>query len=95
MYARITTADGSFNEVCDVRAAGPLVALGMITYDGEAERGEYCYTVEPSRTGEVLRMLAARLESEASEHEGRSPGYPGPCPEGMDWSAWLAFNNVD
>jgi hypothetical protein len=23
------------------------------------------------------------------------PGYPGPCPESMDWSAWLAFNNVD
>lgn len=25
----------------------------------------------------------------------RSPGYPGPCPEGMSQSAWLAFNNVD
>jgi hypothetical protein len=23
------------------------------------------------------------------------PGYPGPCPEGMDWSEWLARNNVD
>jgi hypothetical protein len=23
------------------------------------------------------------------------PGYPGPCPDGMDWGAWLAFNNVD
>ena len=23
------------------------------------------------------------------------PGYPGPCPEGMDWSRWLAMNNVD
>ena len=23
------------------------------------------------------------------------PGYPGPCPEGMDWSRWLAANNVD
>lgn len=26
---------------------------------------------------------------------GGGHGYPGPCPEGMDWSAWLAFNNVD
>lgn len=23
------------------------------------------------------------------------PGYPGPCPEGMDWGDWLAMNNVD
>ena len=23
------------------------------------------------------------------------PGYPGPCPEGMDWGDWLAANNVD
>ena len=23
------------------------------------------------------------------------PGYPGPCPEGMDWSEWLQMNNVD
>lgn len=23
------------------------------------------------------------------------PGYPGPCPDGMDWSDWLAVNNVD
>ena len=26
---------------------------------------------------------------------GNMPGYPGPCPDGMDWSAWLAMNNVD
>ena len=26
---------------------------------------------------------------------GGGPGYPGPCPEGMDWSRWLAMNNVD
>lgn len=25
----------------------------------------------------------------------RSPGYPGPCPEGVSQSAWLAMNNVD
>jgi len=26
---------------------------------------------------------------------GNSPGYPGPCPKGMNYSSWLAFNNVD
>ena len=25
----------------------------------------------------------------------RGPGYPGPCPDGVDWSDWLAMNNVD
>jgi hypothetical protein len=24
-----------------------------------------------------------------------SPGYPGEPPEGMGWSAWYAFNNID
>jgi hypothetical protein len=23
------------------------------------------------------------------------PGYPGPCPDGMDWGDWLAENNLD
>ena len=23
------------------------------------------------------------------------PGYPGPCPDGVDWADWLAENNVD
>ena len=26
---------------------------------------------------------------------GLSPGYAGPAPEGMDYSDWLAFNNID
>ena len=34
---------------------------------------------------------ASELETETQN----PPGYPGPCPEGMDWSEWLAFNNVD
>lgn len=23
------------------------------------------------------------------------PGWPGPCPAGVDWTDWLAANNVD
>jgi hypothetical protein len=34
-------------------------------------------------------------ERNAAAREVTSPGYPGPCPDGMGWSEWLAFNNVD
>ena len=97
MYARITTADGDFNVTCDVSAAGAMVAYGMITYDGEAAPGEHCYTAQDSGTAEVLRSIAAWQESErrAKCAPQGMPGYPGPCPEGMGWSQWLAMNNVD
>jgi len=100
-YARITTEDGDFNEVCEISEAGAMVAFGLITYDGENEPGEHCYTVTDENAGAVVQFIAegrwgraacaARREPEA----GGGPGYPGPCPEGMDWSAWLAMNNVD
>jgi hypothetical protein len=100
-YARITTEDGDFNEVCEISEAGAMVAFGLITYDGENVPGEHCYTVTDENADEVAQFivnarwarvaLAGRREPEA----GAGPGYPGPCPEGMDWSAWLAFNNVD
>ncbi|NDC95437.1 hypothetical protein EB077_09045 [bacterium] len=41
-------------------------------------------------------MRAARIEQAEQENPGPNPpGYPGPCPEGMDWGQWLAMNNVD
>jgi hypothetical protein len=41
----------------------------------------------------VLRKTSAdRPKTPAA---ATSTGYPGQCPEGMDWSSWLAFNNVD
>lgn len=97
MFARITTADGSFNETCEVSAAGAMVAYGIVTYDGEASADEHCYTVPASGTGEVLRIIAAYAASEqANKHASPGmPGYPGPCPDGMGWSEWLAMNNVD
>lgn len=44
------------------------------------------------------------MESEAKKAESAEdqeepscsmPGWPGECPEGIDWSDWLAMNNVD
>lgn len=35
----------------------------------------------------------AAREAEAGPRGG--PGWPGPCPAGVDWSDWLAMNNVD
>ncbi len=40
------------------------------------------------------RQCVEEYMSEPVEASG-GPGYPGHCPEGMDWSAWLAMNNVD
>ena len=98
-YARITTEDGDFNEVCEISEAGAMVAFGLITYDGENEPGEHCYTVTDENAGAVVQFIAEgrwrERRGEPQSKAGGGPGYPGPCPEGMDWSAWLAFNNVD
>lgn len=51
---------------------------------------------------EVLEWIPdAELRARLAKHDAQeipaasSPGYPGECPEGMDWSRWLAMNNVD
>jgi hypothetical protein len=45
------------------------------------------------RTG-LVEQLGGELFL-LDDEPAAGPGYPGPCPEGMDWSAWLAMNNVD
>ncbi|NBW14776.1 MAG: hypothetical protein EBR82_42935 [Caulobacteraceae bacterium] len=98
-YARITTDGGDFNEVCEISEAGAMVAFGMITYDGESAPGEHCYTVTDENAGAVVQFIAdgrwRERRSDPQPEAGGGPGYPGPCPEGMGWSEWLAFNNVD
>lgn len=103
MYARITTADGDFNETCDVSVAGAMVAFGLLRHDGEATPGEHCYTVADDDAGAVRQFIAEwrwvdnreKQAGVARNNTSGHPGYPGPCPEGMDWSDWLAMNNVD
>jgi hypothetical protein len=41
------------------------------------------------------RVLRCDSAAPAESVPQPMPGYPGPCPDGVDWSAWLAFNNVD
>ena len=41
----------------------------------------------------VLERDARAAELVATGNAG--PGWPGPCPDGVDWSDWLATNNVD
>lgn len=94
-YARITTEDGDFNEVCDVCEAGAMVSFGLVTYDGEGEPGEHCYTVTDENAGAVVQFIAEGRWSDRRAPATDCPGYPGPCPDGMDWSEWLARNNVD
>jgi len=99
-YARITTEDGDFNEVCDVQEAGAMVAFGLITYDGEGERGEHCYTVTEANAGAVVQFIAegrwaANRDPASLAREVGTPGYPGEPPAGVSWESWLAMNNVD
>lgn len=41
-----------------------------------------------------LRAVLAATGPAEAEPIG-CPGYPGPCPEGMEYGRWLAMNNVD
>lgn len=45
------------------------------------------------RLQSVLDLLTSATDEVGPQEN--PPGYPGPCPSGMDWSSWLAFNNVD
>jgi hypothetical protein len=52
----------------------------------------------PAQLRELLRLAGRVLEvveRRKAEAGGGSPGYPGPCPDGMTWERWLAANNVD
>ena len=68
------------------READQVVRVMLCTDDG----GTYRVAVGPR--GEWVNEDDDPSEAAC---ESGSPGYPGPCPEGMDWSSWLAFNNVD
>lgn len=49
---------------------------------------------EAAELAEHCRAVLAGTGHEAGQPIG-CPGYPGECPEGMDWGRWLAMNNVD
>lgn len=49
---------------------------------------------EAARLAEHCRAVLAATGHDAAEPIG-CPGYPGPCPEGMEYGQWLAMNNVD
>jgi hypothetical protein len=52
--------------------------------------------LEDANCHSEARALRAAAESEAQkENVCNSPGWAGPAPEGVNYSAWLAFNNID
>ena len=52
--------------------------------------------LEDANCHSEARALRAAAEIEAQkENVCNSPGYPGPAPEGVNYSEWLAFNNID
>jgi len=52
--------------------------------------------LEDANCHSEARALRAAAEIEAQkENVCNSPGYAGPAPEGVNYSEWLAFNNID
>ena len=66
---------------------------GMTRAEYEAVR-DYWMTLPGGASFYSALCEVARMDDVGAEGGG-CPGYPGPCPAGMDWSSWLAFNNVD
>ena len=55
------------------------------------------YIVDEGGRGEEEYIGEVRLgdDDDAELDRPYGPGYPGPCPDGMDYTRWLAFNNID
>jgi len=82
-------------EACNDAAARDYVR--ELLYDEGAEEGDGGNLYREAGGDEEF-IGEVRLGDDAeddAETAGNMPGYPGPCPDGMDWSAWLAVNNVD
>ena len=48
------------------------------------------------KEGGVLDLACAAVADVRDDsNNGRSPGDPGPAPDGVTYSDWLAFNNID
>lgn len=75
----------------DLGDAATIAAhLDGMERDGETEVSSH---LTRSRRPEVVRADPSWFSEECPSSD--CPGYAGPCPEGMDYSAWLAFNNID
>ena len=71
-----------------------------LLYDEGAEEGDggAVYRVGEGGRGDEEYIGEVRLgDADAADELDRpcGPGYPGPCPAGMDYTRWLAFNNID
>ena len=73
-----------------------------LLYDEGAEEGDggAVYRVDEGGRVDEEYIGEVRLgddDDDAADELDRpyGPGYPGPCPDGMDYTRWLAFNNID
>lgn len=66
-------------------------ALDVLAADA-AGAGAHAKATEAS---DLAMRIRARIRRYMDAPGPNQPGYPGPCPEGMDWGRWLAANNVD
>lgn len=66
--------------------------------DEGAEEGDGGNLYRDDENGDEEFIGEVRLDDDAGGDDldrPCGPGYPGPCPDGVSWSAWLAENNVD
>lgn len=65
-------------------------AIGVLAVTGTSIARAH----EAATLAHHLRAVLAATGPAEAEPIG-CPGYPGPCPEGIEYGRWLAMNNVD
>lgn len=84
-------------DACNDAAARDYTRELLVDEGAEEGDGGSVYRTEGDAEefiGEV-RLGDDDAEDDGYGCAGNMPGYPGPCPEGMDYTRWLAMNNVD
>jgi hypothetical protein len=82
-------------EFCADRDATLQGFFGYVRFRQEHGSGAGGYSCRVSEADAMEWLAENRPALFRSLRGPNPPGYPGPCPEGMDWSRWLAANNVD
>jgi hypothetical protein len=87
-------------EACNDAAARDYTRELLMDEGAEEVDGGDLYRDDENGNGEFIGEVSLGEDEDDAETggygcAGNMPGYPGPCPAGMDWSAWLAMNNVD
>lgn len=62
---------------------------------GSNTDGQAFLSVPESLLVDVIRLYRALREEREASEAAWPPGYAGPAPDGVNYSDWLAMNNID